>query len=63
MNTQEELAHQAYILTKDQMLKWYFGFLTVSDYTRLSKKLGNVPISMMYLHEMGLPLESQIEGL
>jgi 23S rRNA G2069 N7-methylase RlmK/C1962 C5-methylase RlmI len=51
------------LLTKEKFYEWYFTFVTGKDLLYMLDRYDDLTISQLYLKEMGLPLDSIIEGL
>jgi hypothetical protein len=51
------------LLTKEKFYEWYFTFVTGKDLLYMLDRYDDLTISQIYLKEMGLPLDSIIEGL
>jgi hypothetical protein len=59
---QQEEERERQLLTKEELFKWYFNEQS-KRLTWLMDRSGDLTIAQIYLKDMGLPLDSIIEGL
>jgi 23S rRNA G2069 N7-methylase RlmK/C1962 C5-methylase RlmI len=60
---QQEEQQMQELLTKEKFYEWYFTFVTGKDLLYMLDRYDDLTISQLYIKEMGLPLDSIIEGL